>query len=219
MLCALWLASAMAQNSPTPAEKSAMERAQREADGPRRRILEAAKVKGTVKAAEPANAAPAVPVSAPPPVAPAATVAAKPVVKEEPVPERVLVTQPAAMEPVAMPASAVSGVPTMSQVKLAPASVSMIPLPTPPVALEPPQLVSKVEPDLPTRLLRRIGTRRVELLVDMTIQPDGSVTEVAVREPVEDDLAAPVRDAVSQWRYEPQPVVRQHTVRLVFGQS
>lgn len=193
-----------------------MERAQREADGPRRRILEAAKVKGTVKAAEPNNAAPAAPVSAP---LPAATVAAKPVVKEEPVPERVLVTQPAAMEPVAMPASGVSSVPTMSQVKLAPASVSLVPLPSPPVVLEPPQLLSKVEPDLPTRLLRRIGTRRIELLVDMTIQPDGSVTAVAVREPVDDDLAAPVRDAVSQWRYEPQPVVRSHTVRLVFGQS
>jgi hypothetical protein len=220
-LCALWVAPVMAQSSPAPAEQSAMERAQREADGPRRRILEAAKVKGTVKAAEPAGAAPVATASASAAAASApVAVAPKVVAREEPEPDRLLVTQPTAVEPVAMPASAVATVPAMAKVELAPVSAALIALPQPRAdTLLPPQLVSKVDPEMPPRLVRRSGGRRTELVVELTIQPDGSVSNVAVRSPADDDLVEAVRGALLQWRYEPQPVVRPHVVQLVFGQS
>lgn len=191
-----------------------MDRAQREADGPRRRILEAAKVKGTVRSEAPT----------PPPVAAVPTATAAPAVAPAatPAPEQrspTLATLPAALQPLAMPASAVATVPTVSQVELAPAAASLMALPaTKVITLAPPRLLSKVEPELPSRLLRR-GTRRIEVLVELTISVDGSVRDVALRSAVEEDLETSVRDALLQWRYDAQPVPRPHTVQLVFGAS
>ncbi len=192
-----------------------MERAQREADGPRRRILEAAKAKGAVRPDTPAPAVPAVSAVVPAPApAPAPAVARR----DEPA-ERApaLATLPAAVEPVALPASAVASVPALSRVELAPASAVMIDMPAAKaVTLLAPRLLSKVDPELPSRLQRR-GPRRIELLVGMTISADGTVRDVALPSGTDADLETAVREAVLQWRYEPQPAARPHTVQLVFG--
>lgn len=212
LLCIVWVSASRAQSAPTAAETSAMERAQREADGPRRRIMEAAKVKGTVRPDLP-----------PPLPAPAPAVTTAPAVavatprREEPA-ERAptLATLPAALAPVPMPAGAVAGVPTVSQVELAPAAAALIAMPaTKVITLQPPRLVSKVDPEVPARLQRR-GARRTTVLVEMTIAVDGSVRDVRLRDSSDEELALSVREAVQQWRYEPQPVDRPHTVQLVF---
>lgn len=182
-----------------------MERVQREADGPRRRILEAAKAKGAVRPDAPA--APAAPAAAP--------AAAR---RDEPVDRApALATLPAAVEPVALPASAVASVPAVSRMELAPASVVMIDMPAAKaVILLPPRLLSKVDPELPSRLQRR-NTRRLEVLVGMTINADGTVRDVALLDSTDGELEIAVRNAVLQWRYEAQPEARPHTVQLVFA--
>ena len=214
------LMAAGAQSSPTPAEKSAMERAQREADGPRRRILEAAKVKGIVKS-EPPGSTPVVNAAT---VAPAgdaaASAAASPVAGKDDTPRRELViaTLPAADGPLPSTSAAVEPLPTVAPLTLPAATVALIAMPPKIITLTPPRLLSRVDPELPSRFLRR-RNRRTEVMVDMTIAPDGSVHDVTVRNAIDDELATVVRDAVSQWRYNPQPVSRPHTVQLILGDS
>jgi TonB family protein len=207
-------AAVRAQVAPTAAEQSAMERAQREADGPRRRILEAAKVKGTVRPDGPAVPAPvAAPPAAPAP-APVPAVARREEAAERP---PALATLPAAAAPLALPASAVASVPSVSRVELAPASVAMVDMPlAKTLNLPAPRLLSRVDPELPPRLQRR-GARRVEVVVALTIGADGTVRDVALPSGTAADLEAAVREALYQWRYEPQPEARQHSVQLVFG--
>jgi TonB family protein len=212
LLCIVWVTAVRAQAGPSAAEKAAMDRAQREADGPRRRIIEAAKVKGTVRAESPA----VTPVSAV--AAPVAPPQPAPVPRREEPVERspILATLPAAVEPVALPASAVAAVPLAPAVELAPASASLITMPTTRfITLQPPRLLSKVDPELPARLLRR-GARRTEVLVEMIITTDGSVRDISLRNSRDEELETLVREAVLQWRYEPQPVARPHAVKLVF---
>lgn len=195
-------AAAPAAAAPTAIEKSAMERAQREADGPRRRILEAAKVKAVVKPDPPAPLLPA----------PAATAPAPAPAERPPA----LATLQAAVEPVELPASGVAAVPTVARLEPVQPAVSLIALPAARIiTLPPPRLLSKVDPELPARVQRR-GARRTELLVDLTIAADGGVREVRLRSNADDELASSVRQALLQWRYEPQPVERPHTVQLVF---
>lgn len=197
--------------APSAAEKSAMERAQREADGPRRRILEAAKVKAVVKPDLPAPLLPAPATAAG--AAPMATPAPAPAPAERP---PVLATLQAAVDPVELPASGVAAVPTVARVEAAQPSVALIALPAARViTLPPPRLLSKVDPELPARVQRR-GARRTELMVDLTIAADGGVRDVRLRGSTDDEVLSAVRDALLQWRYEPQPVERPHTVQLVF---
>ena len=70
------------------------------------------------------------------------------------------------------------------------------------------------EPEVPARLFRR-GGGRVELLVDVLIDTDGSVKSAVVITSSNADADEPVLDAVRRWRYEPQPAARPHQVRLV----
>lgn len=188
------------------AEKSAMERAQREADGPRRRILEAARVRGIVRAEPPPTGAVAVPVVAPPAAAPVA---------ERPVNLGAL---PAVVDPVPLPASAAVGAPLMAPIEArAPAAPLLAPLPQArAVVLDPPRLLSRVDPDLPGRLQRR-QQRRLELTADLVIATDGRVVSVAFRGDPDDELEAAARAALLQWRFDAQPIERPHTVQLVFG--
>ena len=86
--------------------------------------------------------------------------------------------------------------------------------PAPPAPLAPPRLVSMAEPEVPARLFRR-GGGRVELLVDVLIDTDGSVKSAVVITSSNADADEPVLDAVRRWRYEPQPAARPHQVRLV----
>jgi TonB family protein len=75
-----------------------------------------------------------------------------------------------------------------------------------------------IEPELPSRLFRR-GSTRTEIVIDLVINVDGSVRSAAVRSSSNGDIEAVVLEAVRQWRYEPQAVVRSHLVRLVVSPS
>jgi TonB family protein len=205
-------AQAQIQGVASSPDKATMERAQREADGPRRRILEAAKLKTVVRGDTPA------PANAP--AAPAATVSSTTAPAPAAESQRAL--------PVLLPSVAPVALPTAQEVALAPAVV--VPVQLTPVAtaalaalptsqsLLPPKLVTKVEPELPQRLIRRL-TRRVELRVDLGIDPEGRVREVQVAQGGNEELEQAVREAMLQWRYEPQGVARRHRVELVIEPS
>lgn len=221
-LIVLWASLAQAQTAPAAQDKAAMERAQREADGPRRRILEAARLKTTVKAAE---ASPVVqtaaPAPAPVPATPTATVQRAAARSENAEPEGVMAVLSPAAPPLQVQSAsfAMSGITTVAPVALAAPAPSMInvssrPTTAPPAYLPPPRLLTRVEPELPAYLLRR-GARRTELVVDLVIHADGSVSDVVVRDSPVPDLEEPVLEAVRQWRFDPQPALRPHQVRLV----
>jgi TonB family protein len=209
-LCVLWTAAAHAQTAPVAQDKTAMERARREADGPRRRILEAARPRNLSRAPE---------VTAqvvPPPVSLSAQRSASR--GEDAEPEGVTSVLPPGAPPLHLQTAsfAMSGITRVTPVALAASTPSMISVPMAAqfTSLAPPRLLSKVDPELPTYLLRR-GARRTELVVDMVVNADGSVRNVALPESPGPALEDPVVDAVRQWRFEPQPAARPHTVRLV----
>jgi TonB family protein len=226
---------ASAQTAAPPSEKAAMERALQQADGPKRRILEAARLK--------AGAAPTpAPVPAPQAVAgvrprveaterPTERSADKPVEKAPENDIITVVTLPGAIEPVAIPRSGgVGSVATVAPLEATPRPATMIDLPpaappvpaaaTPPPAegLPAPRLVTMVEPELPARLFRR-GSTRTEIVVDLVINVDGSIKSAAVRSSNNADVESAVLEAVLRWRYEPQAVTRPHLVRLVVSPS
>lgn len=186
---------ANAQTAAPATDKAAMERALQQADGPRRRILEAARLSE----------------AKPPPPAPARA-------RESPVTETLILgTLQPAVEAVKVPAAeAVAPVPVLTPVNMtAVPQLAALPNATP-EALPPPRLVSRVDPELPPRIFRRVG-QRPEVVVDFTVNADGSVGEASVRSASVADAAAPVLEAVRQWRYEPQPFARPHTVRLLLS--
>jgi len=211
-----------------------MDRALREADGPRRRILEAAKLRTVIRVLDPPAAAPAVapvvapaarvarpapaadpaathPVASPPPVV--RPVAAAPA---EPAPqtagtERPVAAPPTRAEPVPAPAAPVpEPQPVAVPVAAPPQAVAA----AAPVVLAPLKLLRTVEPDVPGRLLRRTNAR-LQAVVSFTVGTDGTVSDVVVRSSTSAELDAPVVEAVRQWRYEPTPVAREQTVELV----
>ena len=213
-LLVLWTAVAQAQTAPAAQDKAAMERAQREADGPRRRILEAARLKTVARGPEVAPQAVVVPVSTPAPRAAPRSEAAEA--------EGVMAVLSPGAPPLQLQSAAfaMSGITTVAPVALAASAPSMISVPTAAqlAALPPPRLLSRVDPELPSYLLRR-GARRTELVVELVVNTDGSVRDVALRESPSPALEEPVVDAVRQWRFEPQPAARPHTVRLVVSPS
>ena len=193
---------------PTAADSAAMERALQQADGPRRRIIEAARLK--------AAGAPPAPAAAPLP-APAAAAAPAPRPRE---PEPVVIgTLPAVMAPL----PTVTGTRIDVPAAVAPLESPVLPAPladlppavaAAPAALPAPRLVKMVEPEFSSRVLRR-GGRALEIVVDLTIRTDGSVSDIALRPPVDVSLEPAVLEALRQWRYDAQPVDRLHSVRLV----
>jgi TonB family protein len=210
----LWAAEAQAQTAPAAQEKTAMERAQREADGPRRRILEAARLRSLSRASE--VSAQAVPT--------AMSLTAQRTFSrgEDAEPEGATSVLPPGAPPVQLQTAsfAMSGITRVAPVALAASTPSMISVPTAAqfANLPPPRLLSKVDPDLPSDQFRR-GARRTELVVDMVVNADGSVSNVALPESPGHALEGPVVAAVRQWRFEPQPAARLHTVRLVISPS
>lgn len=81
-------------------------------------------------------------------------------------------------------------------------------------ALQPPELVHMVEPEMTPRLQELLS--RPEVAVEFTILPDGRVSGVHVVPPVHRALVPVIASAVEQWRYAPVPVPRPHRVQLVF---
>lgn len=214
---------AMAQEAPVASDRAAMERLQREADGPMRRIREAAKLK---VAPRPPEAVAPVPAELP---AASALAASAPTSRSLPgvarrtaEPEAVISTLPPEAA-AALPegdARAVPMVEPVVPVEVVASAPALLPMPPAIVlaGLPPPHLVSKVDPELPARVYRR-GGLRTEIVVDLVVATDGSVQSAAVRPGTSPDLEAPVLEAVRQWHYEPQPVARPHVVRLVVTPS
>lgn len=212
------VAAATAQSTAPAPDRAGMERALQQADGPKRRILEAARLKAGLPAPAPAPTVAAVgaPASA---AAPAPVAAATPRVEAPDTEIVVVVTMGGAIEPVALPASAsvrgVAGVAPPGAVSATPPALIDLPPALPSVAdLPPPRLLAMTEPDLPPRLFRR-GSTRAEVVVDLVIDTDGSVKSAVVRQSANADLEDAVLEAVRQWRYDPQPVARPHLLRLV----
>ena len=77
------------------------------------------------------------------------------------------------------------------------------------------QLADYVEPDLPDRLRRRLQAD-ANVVLDFTVNPDGSLADVAVRASSDRALDAIAVDAVRQWRYRPIATAQAHAVQLVF---
>lgn len=77
------------------------------------------------------------------------------------------------------------------------------------------QLANYVEPVLPDRVRRRLQSEAA-VVVKFTVNPDGSVADVAVRSSSDRALDPIALDAVSQWRYKPIAAAQPHAVELVF---
>ncbi|MEY3251724.1 MAG: hypothetical protein RL227_697 [Pseudomonadota bacterium] len=205
------------------AEAAAMERARRLAANPMRVILEASRVR---------RRADAEPAPSPAPVVPAA---ASPVGAASPAPEMAsrAVPAPPRDTPPPEPAAVISS--DLAQARSAAASAPALDLApvaravaSPALALVPmaelrpeiarPTLISKVDPDPPPRLLADLGANTV-ITVDLTIRPDGSVSQVGIVTPPAPNTRALGRHIVSalqQWRFAPLPGERVWRVDLVF---
>jgi len=79
-----------------------------------------------------------------------------------------------------------------------------------------PEMLSMVEPVVPARLRTRLPPE-LRLRLDLTIERDGSVGEVAVLSQVDRQLAPLVVGAVRQWRYAPLTEPRTHKVELLLN--
>ena len=93
-----------------------------------------------------------------------------------------------------------------------------VPAPSPLAAevLAPLKLVRYIEPEIPVRIRGRLKPSS-EVTVAFKVQPDGSVSDVGIRQTTARALDPIVLDAVRQWRYDPVPAEREHVVQLVFN--
>ena len=82
--------------------------------------------------------------------------------------------------------------------------------------LAPLKLVRYIEPEIPARIRSRLRPSS-EVTVAFKVQPDGSVSQAAIRATNARALDPVVLEAVRQWRYEPVPEEREHVVQLVFN--
>lgn len=96
--------------------------------------------------------------------------------------------------------------------RLAPAAAALATMPLPLAAL---QLAAYVEPAFPDRVRRKLLADG-EVILGFTVNPDGSVADVAVRSASDKALEATAVDAVRQWRYQPIAAAQAHAVQLVF---
>lgn len=189
---------------------AAMERAKRLAAGPMRVILEASKGKRVAAEAPPAEAAGLRPAAAP--VA-AAVVASDPAA---------VTTQITLSAGTLQGPSTTSPVPGIERTSFAaPAAMPSLPaalalLTKPTDALAKPKIISRVDPDLPPRLLDDLG-RNAVVAVDLNIRADGSVGGVGLVTNVPPRVQRLVVGALEQWRFEPLPADRVHRIQLVFN--
>lgn len=82
--------------------------------------------------------------------------------------------------------------------------------------LTPLKLVHYIEPEIPARIRARLRPTN-EVTVGFKVQPDGSVSDIGIRATTSRALDPVVLAAVKQWRYDPVPEPREHTVQLVFN--
>lgn len=222
-------------------------RAQRDADNPLRMIIEAGKLKPRAKTEEP-DAVPKPSGEGKPAVAKAAPAPSVGTLPDILVPNLVPVSGglPAAVEAVAFvppapydadnyfgvappvaggglapasrPSRAATAVPT------APSNAAETPAPelAPAAAARAPraalQLVDYVAPAIDDRTRRRLRTDG-EVVLDFTVNADGSVSNLAVRSASDRALEPAALDAVSRWRYQPIASAQAHGVQLVFKRA
>lgn len=206
------------------ADAAAMERARRLAANPMRVILEASRVRRRADAEALPVAAPAagvVPVAA---AAPAAATAQTAEVTPRAVPAPPL-REAAAPEPAIIASdlvqarSAAVSAPALALEPVAQPVTASVAALAPMAALAPelarPVLISRVDPDPPARLLVDLSVNTV-ITADLTIKPDGSVSQVVIVSPNARSLGRYVITALQQWRFAPLPGERVWRVDLVF---
>ena len=237
--------AAPAPAAASPSEPS--ERAKREAANPMRFILEAGKIKRKGADAEPTVTvvAPRVTALAPAALVPAAVtvpapvrrvvaevtepLAAVPVPAPVPAPlsilTRALESLPSAPTPLLAMAIALNrpladGAAATAPVALL--SFNALPAPPPeppaPILQTAPRLLSQVAPEFPENLMRRVRSFN-ELLVQITVNRDGSVRDINIVTPGYRSLEPFVVEALAQWRYEPRDEPRTQQLRLVFNEQ
>jgi protein TonB len=198
----------LAQTSGAPPTAAPTERAQRDADKVFRMILQHADTRRRIprddKTAAPA-AAPRAPAegrtaartASPPSAAPTEAPAAVP-----PEPSaRALAPAPAPAAPLATPEAIELATPVAPVAELPPVG-SLAPTPVPPLAVRPQlELVSRVEPEFPGRVLRSVGAGTV--VVNFDVQPDGTVARAEVVRSPHRGLNAAAEAAVLAWRFKP----------------
>lgn len=86
--------------------------------------------------------------------------------------------------------------------------------PVPPVAARTLELVSSVEPDFPSHLVRRLGQGSV--VVNFDVLPDGSVGTTAIGKSSHQGLNAAAQAAVAGWRFKPVSATTAGVTELRF---
>jgi protein TonB len=151
----------------------------------------------------------AAPSASSPDVQVAALEASKPAKAAEPADAAPISAPPPAQEPVAAPTSLPAS-PTN------PAAPSVEPAPEPePEADVVLQLISHVEPEVPTRYLSQL--RSGSVMVRFMVGPEGKVVSASAREGAQRHLANAAVRAVQQWRFAPMPVAREAEVEIAFN--
>lgn len=77
------------------------------------------------------------------------------------------------------------------------------------------QIAEYVEPALPDRLRRNLQADG-DVVINFTVNRDGSVADASVRSSSDTALEPIALDAVRQWRYKPIADARSHSAKLVF---
>jgi hypothetical protein len=223
LLCA---SSAWAQApKPVSAEAAAaMERAQRSAANPMRAILQASKLTVAPRAEAPAatpravavvSALQAVSMVSPTMAAPAPAPALAPSTVTTAKPAEVLYTTQSDVSH-----TGTTEVLAIEAPNVVAAVADQLSVAVPSAALAgsviAPKLKHRVDPVLPQTVLDQVGQVR-EVRVNLSINADGSVADVAVQQPVPRQIVRFVQAAVAQWQFEPLPAPRAHTVQLVFS--
>lgn len=109
-------------------------------------------------------------------------------------------------------AAAAAALPPVDAARAPSASSAVAPL------RAPLQLAEYVEPQVPDRVRRRLPAD-AEVVLEFTVNPDGSVADLNVRSASDRALEQIAIDAVRQWRYQPIAAAQAHVVQLVFKQQ
>lgn len=218
---------AHAQSGPAPAVEAPIERARREAekvyqlillhaDKPRKTREERVVATPAVPRVAPGAAPAGTSTPKPPSVAAASLSAVRP--SEQAVPAAKLTerapaeaTHPDAVA-AKLPAAPEGSLPAEIPVQNAPVTTALAPasapLPLPATPAPPPaaaarvlELVSSVEPEFPSHLVRRLGQGSV--VVNFDVLPDGSVGKTAIIKSSHQGLNSAAQAAVAAWRFKP----------------
>ncbi len=203
---------------PAPAasvsESAVSERVRREAGNPLRLILEASRIRRAPAEAETPPARRSVAEASDPVTrtlaAPAETGGAVGRIARD---ESLAPVVP--VVPLALPAVPDRG-PAAAPVVAAPPQQPVAAAPAAAVTSAPPRLLTRVDPDIPSAVMRRMGFP-AELQVDLTIQPDGSVRDVRMVSPAQRAAEPYVVEAMSQWRFERVAAPRLQRFNLVYA--